>query len=342
MFFVDKYNPQNIKEIFFHKELFRLLFEISTDDAIPHIIFYGPDGSGKKTMISIFLELLYNSEVHKISNTIYNVNGSGNNLNEIIIKQSNYHIEINPSNTNFDRYLIQDVVKEYAKRMPLNIFTKKKIFKTVLIHNIDNLSYYAQTSLRRTMEKYSETCRFIMWGRSLSKIIEPLKSRCICINVKSPSNNDIFERIYKININENIKLPLKQLSDIVVRSKGNIKKSIWFLELSKYNLSYNTSYDDIINTIVSLLLSCNMESILEIRNLLYEIIKTIIDGTTIIKDIVIELCKTNILFIYKKKIINTGAKYEYRLILGRRNIIQLEAFITSIYNILMTPTKNPN
>ena len=133
MFFVDKYAPKKVKDAFFHKEELNKLKTMSKDDAIPHIIFYGPSGCGKKTTINIFLEMLYDEEVHNLVNSVYNVTGSGNNSTQVTIKQSNYHIVIEPNNNNFDRYLIQDVVKEYAKRVPLGVFTSQKFFKTVLI-----------------------------------------------------------------------------------------------------------------------------------------------------------------------------------------------------------------
>jgi replication factor C subunit 3/5 len=55
MFLIDKYRPMTKETIFFHKELIELLECMSKDEAIPHIIFYGPDGSGKKTTIRFFL-----------------------------------------------------------------------------------------------------------------------------------------------------------------------------------------------------------------------------------------------------------------------------------------------
>jgi replication factor C subunit 3/5 len=193
MFFIDKYAPKTANKSILHKDILKLLEFISKDDSIPHIIFYGNDGVGKRRIIKLFLEMLYGKEVNNIEENMYIVSGSGNKVKEVFVKQSDFHIMIEPVDNNFDKYLIQDVVKEYAKRIQINIFKSKKIFKSVLINNLDNLSYYAQTSLRRTMEKYSGTCRFIMWCKSLSRVIEPLKSRCICIRISAPSNDELFK-----------------------------------------------------------------------------------------------------------------------------------------------------
>jgi replication factor C subunit 3/5 len=343
MFFVDKYSPTTTENAYFHKELLAKLKIMSNDDSVPHLIFYGPAGSGKKTIIRLFLEMLYDKEVLKTKDTTYTVIGSGNSPTEVAIKQSNYHIVIDPNNNNFDRYLIQDVVKEYAKRMPLGVFTTNKVFKTVLIQNIDFLSYYAQTSLRRTMEKYSGTCRFVMWSRSLSKVIEPLRSRCICIKVQSPTDSDLFGRIYEISMLEKMKLTLQDFTELLDKSRGNIKKALWYLELYKFKMMDVNTYDETIIEICKLLCTCQIKSVLTIRELMYKIMITNVDGTQIIKDIIINICKdTNIPNDAKYNIINFASKYEHNLIRGRREIIHLEGFILSTMKTLsekMVPIK---
>jgi replication factor C subunit 3/5 len=222
MFFVDKYCPQSIKEAKFHLKLLNRLQHMSKNESIPHILLCGPEGSGKKTIIRLFLEMLFDKDVHNTEDSAYTVIGSGNKATVVTVKQSNYHIVIEPNNNNFDRYLIQDIVKEYAKKMPMSIFKTKKIFKIVLINNIDNLSYYAQTSLRRTMEKYSSTCRFIMCCTCSTRVIEPLISRCIFFNICSPTNEELFPYIYEISVKENILLKLEDYTYILDCAKNNI------------------------------------------------------------------------------------------------------------------------
>ncbi len=333
MFLIDKYAPKNIKDSIFHKDLLDFLSFISKDESIPHMIFYGPEGSGKKRIIKLFLQMIYDNTINKLEETPYTVIGSGNKTNEIMVKQSNYHIVIDPHNNNFDKYLIQDIVKKYANIKQLNIY--KKNFKVVLINNVDNLSYYAQTSLRRTMEKYSGNCRFIMWCRSLSRIIDPLKSRCTSIRVSCPKDEDMFKFCYKVSMNERLSLNMIDYTNIITRANGNIKKMLWMLEMKKANLQFETAYDETITQIVELIKNVKIEEITEIRNLLYNILITNIDGTTIIKDIIIRLCKDETIPDNKKyKMIDNAAKFEHNLIRNRREIIHLEALIMSIFEIL--------
>ena len=362
-FLVDKYIPNDIDDIFdpdilnikelseiyeansweqnlypnkcyFHKEIFKNLQKISEDDGMPHIIFYGNPGSGKKTMINLFLEMIFDKSVYKLDNSKYVVVSSGNIENEVIVKQSDHHIKIVPNNNNFDRYLIQDIVKEYAKKYPLSIFEKNRTFKAVQIDHLDNLSYYAQTSLRRTMEIYSKSCRFIMWCYSLSKVIEPLRSRCLCIHVPTQTDDELIKWMFNIASLEKINLDPYVMNKILTSSNGNLKKILWKMDLFKYRKRTNNAYQISMNNLIKEIVS-NGE-IQKIRDYVYNMMITNISSNTIIKDIlnIILLNNNNISNQKKMLIINCASEYEYRLSKSRREIIHIEAFIDKIMKIL--------
>jgi replication factor C subunit 3/5 len=333
MFFIDKYKPTNKKEAFFHKQILELLEIMSKDDAIPHIIFYGPSGSGKKTLISIFLEMLFDKSVHRSRGVQYKVSGSGSKTSVEVVKQSNYHIVIEPKNNNFDRYVIHDIVKEYAKN--IGGFRTARSFKIVLINNIDNLSYYAQTSLRRTMEKYNEKCRFIMWCKSLSKVIKPLQSRCVCLRIPTPTDEELFQYIFKISVNEQMFLELEQYNTIITKSSGNIKTALWMLNMYKYDYyDTTTDYEIAIDEIVKLILELKIENIMTIRTIVSSLKITTFEGSMIMKDIVDKLCFSDKLSDKAKfEIVQNAAEIEYQLIKGRREIIQFDTLVANVMKI---------
>ena len=361
-FLVDKYNPSCVDDIidpiyetyykqinntntntwesqcptkcYFHKEILKKLYTISQDDCLPHIIFYGEPGSGKKTLINLFLEQIFGKSVYNMDNSKYIVTSSGNIENEVFIKQSDYHIIIEPNNTNFDRYLIQDIVKEYAKRQPMCLFKNSRNFKMVQINNLDNLSYYAQTSLRRTIEKYSKTCRFIMWCYSLSKVIEPLRSRCLCIHVPTQSNNTLVKWTFNIASIETIPLNFMTLTEIVESSKGNLKNILWKLDMYKYcgktTNSYQSTLDELIEEIMG------PHNITNIRNYIYNMMITGISSQLIVKDI-LDMILIKVQKLSKDKIFNIidfACICEHRLSKGRRDIIHIEAFLENVVQIL--------
>jgi len=158
-----------------------------------HLIVYGHIGSGKEYLINNLLCKIYGKTSMELKEVEYTVTGYSNTKTKIMIKQSKHHIIIEPNTNGFDKYLIQDIIQDYAKSELLNIFKNRKLFKVVVINKIDNLSYYAQASLRRTMEKYSNSCKFILVSDQLSKIIEPLRSRCLLVRVQLPNTEQKLE-----------------------------------------------------------------------------------------------------------------------------------------------------
>lgn len=360
-FLVDKYIPSNVSDIiepvnkyyedltgikyfdwkyqspskcYFHKEILEKLITISQDDGMPHIIFYGNPGTGKKTLINLFLEVIFDNSIYNLDDSKYIVFSSGNIENEVIVKQSDHHIIIEPNNNNFDRYLIQDIVKEYARRYPLCIFEKSRNFKMVQINNLDNLSYYAQTSLRRTIEKYSKTCRFIMWCYSLSKVIEPLRSRCLCIHVPTQTTEELVKWTWNIASLESIKLNFPTLTNIVESSNGNLKNILWKLDMYKYCNQITNCYQTALNNLINeIMVGHNIQII---RDYVYKMMITNISSNIIIKDILnIILTRINE---YPKdkilKIIDHASTFEYRLSKGRRDIIHIETFLENVIDIL--------
>jgi replication factor C subunit 3/5 len=192
-----------------------------------HLIVYGPSGCGKEYLVNKLLEKIYGKNSVELKEVEYTVSGYSNTKTKIMIKQSKHHIIIEPNSNGFDKYLIQEIIQDYAKSELLNILKHRKLFKVVVINKIDNLSYYAQASLRRTMEKYSNTCKFILISDQLSKIIEPLRSRCLMIRVPLPSREQILETLLHICQKENIKITFGKLNEIITNSDNKVNHAIW-------------------------------------------------------------------------------------------------------------------
>lgn len=106
----------------------------------------------------------------------------------------------------YDRVVVQDLIKSTAQSVQLNSDLQKpfkgktlisKYDIVIIINEADKLSREAQHALRRTMEKYSHICRLILISESLSSIIQPVQSRCLCLRVSLPTEKSVYIKIRK-------------------------------------------------------------------------------------------------------------------------------------------------
>ena len=91
---------------------------------------------------------------------------------------------------NYDRVVIQEILKEIAATQQIDLNARQR-FKVVVVNEADSLSRDAQAALRRTMEKYMTNMRLILCANSTSKLIAPIRSRCLLMRVAAPSEDEV-------------------------------------------------------------------------------------------------------------------------------------------------------
>ena len=207
MLWVDKHRPSKLEDLSFRDDITsRLEALASRPESMPHLFFYGPSGSGKKTRISSLLRALFGPGADRLKLDKRTFQTPTKRTIDINLITSNYHIEISPGDAGLnDRYVVQEIIKEIASNTNVasgmgkdstatsttgNAHSKPQ-FKVVVLSEVDRLSRPAQAALRRTMEKYSSTCRLILCCNSQSKVIEPVRSRCLGIRVGAPTNDNV-------------------------------------------------------------------------------------------------------------------------------------------------------
>ena len=115
------------------------------------------------------------------------------------------------------------------KRVKVKDFARTKAignipFKIIYLDESDALTKDAQQALRRTMENYTKTCRFILSCNYSSKIIDPIQSRCAVFRFKPLNKEDIFEMINTIANNEGLTLNDESKEALFVVSNGDCRK----------------------------------------------------------------------------------------------------------------------
>ena len=332
MFLIDKYVINSKKDIIFNKDVYDNVFKPEFLSNLTHLIVNGKNGSGKRSLIKCLVKELYGNV--KTEKTLFNVNTYGNKIDEVLLEKSPYHIIVKPNNSAFDKYVLQDIIKNFAQITTINSHASYN-YKLVIIDCIDKLSRQAQNALRRTMEEYMGNCKFIFICYQLHRIIEPLKSRCSLILVKNPSEDDIFKTLFHITALEDIKLSVGRLNDLSRNANNDIKQAIWLLEYYthkiyiKDELNWHKYGELIVKEITSGKINLNY-----IRELNYQIYMSNIDMNELILYLLENLLKIDIQLETKHKIINSFSKFDIRINQGKRQTLHLEALILDIINIL--------
>lgn len=339
---------RNIKNIS-DKDFKSMINELETKNwrysNLQHLVLYGPKGCGKEYVVDNLLKKIYgNIETKEIE---YTISGYSNSKEKVMINQSKYHIIIEPNNNGFDKYLIQEIIQEYAKTENLTIFKYKKQFKIVIINKIDNLSYSAQASLRRTMEKYADTCKFIFICDQLSKIIEPLRSRCLLIRVPLPNDFQIIDTLTQISMNEKIKFDKEDYKYILENCESKVNNAIWLLEMKKYDVPNTHTWKKMIDKMVDLLFvkkefdnKVVLEFIKKTREYFYILFITNINVKKILSNLMTTVVKRIDNIYVKHEIIQIISKYELRISQGTRYIVHLEAMMLEILAFIQKSKNN--
>jgi DNA polymerase III delta prime subunit len=350
-FLIDECAPQTVDDIFFHKDIYERLKIMSNEQSIPHVIFHGEPGSGKKTMVNIFLDMIYNGEANKLTKNKYKISGSGSKVKEDMIEGSKHHIIIRPTGTNFDRYLVHNVIKSYAgSRAITSEYNPEGKFRVIQISNLDKLSQSAQNSLRRMIEVNSNRCRFVMWANNLSNVIGPLKSRGFCIRVPRPTKKELFSYLTCVAVKNGYNdISIDKIRSIVNYSENDVKKALWCLQSTIYGYSYETNYDRAIRSIVDLISKCDLKYIDDygadsgIRDRLFNVMITNYEPVDILSSIMKEfLNRDELNEKVKMEIIMQTSKTEYDMVRSRREIIHFDAYVSAIMNIIYTSNMAKN
>ncbi len=143
---------------------------------------------------------------------------------------SAHHVELNPSDAGiYDRLVVQEVIKEIAANQPLDAGG----FKVVLLQEVDRMTREAQAGLRRTMEKYMSACRLVLCCTSTSKVIEPVRSRCLPVRVPAPSEAEVVDVLRKIAKKEGIVLPDELALRLAAGADRNVRRAVLSFEATR-------------------------------------------------------------------------------------------------------------
>lgn len=338
MLYVDKYRPKSLDQFQLHSDVAQNLQKLVVNGDCPHTLFYGPPGAGKKTLILALLREMYGPGVEKLKVECkpWKIQLPSRALElEFTTVSSSYHVEMNPSDVgNNDRYVVQEIIKEMAKSRPIGADGQQG-FKVLVLNEVDRLSKEAQHSLRRTMEKYSSACRLVMCCNNVSKVIEPVRSRCLCIRVAAPSHDAIAAQLAGVAVREKLALPAPLARRLAEGCDRNLRRALLSLEACKVAQSPLTEdqavaepdWELYIKEIAAeVMAEQSPKRLYQVRLKLYELLVNCIPPEVVLRKLALALLP-KLDDELKHNIAEDAALYEHRLQEGSKAIFHLEAFL---------------
>lgn len=213
----------------------------------------------------------------------------------------------------------------------------------VLLTEVDRLSKQAQAGLRRTMEKYSSQCRIILLCNSPSKVIEPVRSRCLGLRIPAPAVDEIASLLTTVARKEGLSVAPDTALRLAVESGRNLRRSLLMLEALRMQQSPSTSllltsgqpaplpdWQVYISKLAREILAEQTPSkLLQAREMLYALLTNCIPA-----DIILSMLTNDLLQSLddsvKHEVVHWAAHYAERLASGSKEIFHLEAFVAKV------------
>jgi len=304
----EKYRPEKFEDIVGQDEIIKRVKNLSDSLNIPHLLFAGPAGTGKSSLAIVTVKQLF-----------------GNSWKD------NY-LELNASDERgID--IVRQKVKDFARTKALQSVP----FKVIFLDEADALTREAQQALRRTMEMFTGTCRFILSCNYSSKIIDPIQSRCAVFRFKLLEKKEIDKVVKKIVENEKLTIEDDAFESLYEASEGDCRRVINLLQATA-SISVSIT-KDLVNTIVSSAKPKDIKVVLEYalagdfttarEKLLDIMLKESISGQDIIKAIQKEIWNLQIESDIKVRLTEKTGEIEFRLVEGSDEFVQLEALLAS-------------
>lgn len=301
----EKYRPRKLEEVVGQDDIVERLRSYVRTKSLPHLLFSGPAGVGKTACAVSLAREMFGEDWH------------GN------------FTELNAS----DERGIETVrvsIKNFARTAPVGAAT----FKIIFLDEADMLTVDAQSALRRTMERFSSTCRFIFSVNYSSKVIEPIQSRCTVYRFRPLSNDAVYRRLRFIVGREKVELAddgLKAITDI---AQGDMRLAINALQSAAVlgkkidaGVVYQTTAAPKPEEIRALIEASMKGDFLGARTRLSELIESGLSGGDILQQIHKAIFSLELPDLAKVEMLEKIGETDFRLTEGANEKIQLEALI---------------
>ena len=305
----EKYRPQSFEDIKGQKQIVERVKAFVDQKNMPHLLFSGPAGVGKSTLALIVARQLFKESW----------------------KQN--FLELNASDERgID--VVRNTIKDFAKTKGMGDVP----FKIIFLDECDSLTKEAQQALRRTMENFVLSTRFILSCNFSSKIIDPIQSRCTVFRFKPLNEEEVKDYVENIAKGEGLEIGENAIKELVTITSGDVRRITNILQ-SSASITKEIN-NEIIYSLVSaaqpkeikevLSLAINKKFIDARNKLLQTMLNHGLSGLDTVKQIQQEILNIEELDDTRKlDLIDKCGEIEFRMVEGSDEFIQLEALLAN-------------
>jgi len=308
---VEKYRPKKLSQVIGQKAIVERLSAYVRTRSMPHMLFAGPAGSGKTTCAIALARELYGEQWR---DSLIELNASDERGIDIV----------------------RGKVKDFARAASMS----GADFKIIFLDEADSLTGDAQAALRRTMERYTQTCRFILSCNYSSKIIEPIQSRCAVFRFRPLGISDVKASLMRVAAAEHVQFTEEGLDAICELAAGDLRKATNILQVAA-SLGKQVDQDVVFESTESirpsevqeLLKTALSGNFTAARSRLDEIIvRHGLSGEDIVQGIHRAVFDLPVSEDAKIRLIDRVGEAEFRMVSGASDRIQLEALLAHFAN----------